>query len=79
MSKDKLDNIKPKTFRNKNLSTMIGKERYTLSDVNNLVNKTESKSISRDGAINSYDNIAEKGKKSKNYGKKEWTKMFRNY
>ena len=66
MSKDKLDNIKPKTFRNKNLSTMIGKERYTLSDVNDLVNKTESKSISRDGAINSYDNIAEKGKKSKN-------------
>ena len=45
---------------------MIGKERYTLSDVNDLVNKTESKSISRDGAINSYDNIAEKGKKSKN-------------
>ena len=79
VSKDKLDNIKLKTFRNKNLSTTIGKERYVLSDVNDLVNKTESKSISRDGAINSYDNIEEKGKKSKNYGEKEWTKMFRNY
>ena len=63
VSKDKLDNIKLKTFRNKNLSTTIGKERYALSDVNDLVNKTESKSISRDGAINSYDNVAEKGKK----------------
>ena len=58
MSKDKLDSIKLKAFRNKNLSTTIDKERYTLSDVNDLVNKIHSNS--NDEVINSYNDIAEK-------------------
>ena len=63
VSKDKLDNIKLKTFRNKNLSTTIGKERYALSDVNDLVNKIISKSIRKDEAINSYNDIVKKGER----------------
>ena len=63
VSKDKLDSIKLKVFRNKKLVTSIDKERYTLSDVNDLVNKIERKSISRDGAINSSNNIVKKGEK----------------
>ena len=63
MSKDKLDSIKLKVFRNKKLVTSIDKERYTLSDVNDLVNKIERKSISRDGAINSSNNVVKKGEK----------------
>ena len=58
MSKDKLDSIKLKAFRNKNLSTTIDKERYMLSDVNDLVNKIHSNS--NDEVINSYNDIAEK-------------------
>ena len=63
VSKDKLDSIKLKVFRNKKLVTSIDKERYTLSDVNDLVNKIERKSISRDGAINSSNNVVKKGEK----------------
>ena len=63
MSKDKLDGIKLNIFRNKNLSTTIDKERYTLSDKNYLVNKIESKSISRDETINIYNDIVKKVKK----------------
>ena len=60
VSKDKLDSIKLKIFRNKNLSTTIDKERYTLSDVIDLVNKIDSKSIRMDEAINNYNDIATK-------------------
>ena len=60
VSKDKLDSIKLKIFRNKNLNTTIDKERYTLSDVIDLVNKIDSKSIRMDEAINNYNDIATK-------------------
>ena len=63
MSKDNLDSIKFKILRNKNLSTTIHKERYTLSDVNDLVNKIISKSIRKDEAINSYNDIVKKGER----------------
>ena len=63
VSKDKLDIIKPNILRNKKLSTTIDKKQYTLSDVNDLVNKIYRKSISKDEAINIYNDIAEKGKK----------------
>ena len=63
VSKDKLDSIKLKIFGDKNLSTTIDKERYTQSDVNGLLNKISSKSISRDEAINSYNDIVEKSEK----------------
>ena len=55
--KDKLDSIKLKISRNKTLNTTISTGRYALSDVNDLVNKTD-----RAEAINSYNDIAEKDK-----------------
>ena len=63
VSKDKLNRIKLKIFRNKKLTTTIDKTQYTLSDLNDLVNKIDSKSISKDEAINIYNDIVEKGKK----------------
>ena len=64
VSKAKRDSIKLKIFRDKNLSTTIDKERYTLSNVIDLVNKIDSKSIGMDEAINSYNDIAKKGEKN---------------
>ena len=43
MSKHKPDSIKLKISRNKHLGTPIDKERYTLSDVSNLINKKTAK------------------------------------
>ena len=63
VSKDKLYSIKLKIFRNKKLTTTIDKDQYTTSDINDLMNKIDSKGISRNDAINIYNNIAEKGKK----------------
>ena len=61
VSKAKRDSIKLKIFRDKNLSTTIDKERYTLNNVIDLVNKIDSKSIGMDETINSYNDIAKKG------------------
>ena len=55
VSKDKLESIKLKIYKNKNFSTMNG--------VNDLVMKIDSKSISRDEAINSYNDVSKKGEK----------------
>ena len=63
MPKGKLDSIKLKILRNRNLIITIDRERYTLSDINDLVNKIANKSINRDEAINIYNDIAEKSKK----------------
>ena len=60
---DKLDNTKLKILRNKNLITTISTGRYTPSDVNDSVNKIDSKGISRDGTIH---DIAKKGKQIAN-------------
>ena len=79
VSKDKLDSIKLKVFRNKKLVTSIDKERYTLSDVNDLVNKIERKSISRDGAINSSNNIVKKGEKIETLRQTRNRKKIRKY
>ena len=66
VSKDKIDSIKLKFSGNKILSTTIDKERYTLSDVNDLVNKIDNKSISTDKTIKSYNDIEKEVKKLKN-------------
>ena len=58
--------MKLKISRYKNLSATMYKERYTLRDVNTLVNKIDSKSISKDEAINIYTDTAEKVKKLQN-------------
>ena len=64
--KDKLDSIKLKVLRNKKLSTAVDKKQYKLNDLNHLENKIDSKSISKDEAINTYNDIAEKGTKLQN-------------
>ena len=66
MSKDKVDSIKLETSKEKNLSTTIDKGKYKLSDVNDLVNKIENKSISRNEAINTSNDIVKKVKKLQN-------------
>ena len=43
VSKDMLDSIKSKIYRNKKLTTTIDKKQYTMSDIIDLVNKTEKK------------------------------------
>ena len=43
VSKDMLDSIKPKIYRNNKLTTTIDKKQYTMSDIIDLVNKTEKK------------------------------------
>ena len=63
LPKGKLDSIKLKILRNRNLIITIDRERYTLRDINDLVNKIANKSINRDEAINIYNDIAEKSKK----------------
>ena len=43
VSKDMLDSIKSKIYRNKKLTTTIDKKKYTMSDIIDLVNKIEKK------------------------------------
>ena len=64
--KDKVDSIKLETSKEKNLNTTIDKGKYKLSDVNDLVNKIENKSISRNETINTYNDIVKKVKKLQN-------------
>ena len=63
VSKDKLNSIKLTILRNKKLNITIDKNQYTISYINDFVNKIDSKRISRNDAINIYNDIAEKGKK----------------
>ena len=63
MSKDKLNSIKLTILGNKKLNITIDKSQYTISYINDFVNKIDSKRISRNDAINIYNDIAEKGKK----------------
>ena len=63
VSKDKLNSIKLTILGNKKLNITIDKNQYTISYINDFVNKIDSKRISRNDAINIYNDIAEKGKK----------------
>ena len=60
MSKAKLNSTKLKILRNKKLTTTIDKKQYMISDINDLVNKIDSSSMSRNEAINIQNDIAEK-------------------
>ena len=64
VSKDKLNSIKLTILGNKKLNITIDKNQYTISYINDFVNKIDSKRISRNDAINIYNDIAEKGKKN---------------
>ena len=60
MSKDKLDSIKLQILRNKNLSTLIDKKQYTLSDINDLVNKIDKKKVSTERRLLIFTMILQK-------------------
>ena len=51
VSKDRFDVIKLKISTNKNLATMIDNKRYTLNDVDELVNKITKQKIGKNNGI----------------------------
>ena len=51
VSKDRFDFIKLKINKNKSLATMIENERYTLNDVNKLINEIAEQKIGKNNAI----------------------------
>ena len=52
--------MKLETNEKKDLATMIGNKRYTLNDVNELVNKIAEQKISKNNAIIKYNNLVNK-------------------
>ena len=58
--KNRFDFIKLKINANKNLATMIDNKRYTLADVNKLVNKITEQKIGENNAIKEYNNLVNK-------------------
>ena len=60
MSEERFNLIKKIIIENKNLGTTINNERYTLNDVNDLVDKIAKKKIGKYKAINFYNNNLEK-------------------
>ena len=66
MSEDRFNFIKLKINEKKDLATMIGNERYTLNDVNELVNKIAKQKIGKNNAIKAYNNLVDKAKQISN-------------
>ena len=62
VSKDRFDFIKLKISKNKDLVTMINNKRYTLNDVNKLINKKDEQKIGKNNAIKEYDDLVNKAK-----------------
>ena len=60
LSKERFDFIKLKINKNKDLDTMIGNKRYTINNVNELVNKIAETKISKNNAIKIYNNLISK-------------------
>ena len=63
--KDRFDFIKLIVNKNKGLSTMIDSERYTLNDVNELVNKIAEKKIGKSNAFKKYNGLVNKAEQIK--------------
>ena len=60
VSKDRFDFIKLKINKNKSLATMIENERYTLNDVNKLINEIAEQKIGKNNAIKEYNDLVNK-------------------
>ena len=60
MSKDRFDFIKLQINTNKSLATMINNKRYTLNDVNKLINKIGKQKIGKNNAIKKYSDLVNK-------------------
>ena len=57
---DRFNFIKLKINEKKDLATMIDNKRYTLNDVNQLVNKIAKQKIGKNNAIKAYNNLVDK-------------------
>ena len=66
MSEDRFNFIKLKINEKKDLATMIDSKRYTLNDVNELVNKIAKQKIGKNNAIKAYNNLVDKEKQISN-------------
>ena len=66
MSEDRFNFIKLKINEKKDLATMIDNKRYTLNDVNELVNKIAKQKIGKNNAIKAYNNLVDKAKQISN-------------
>ena len=66
MSEDRFNFIKLKINEKKDLATMIDSKRYTLNDVNELVNKIAKQKIGKNNAIKAYNNLVDKAKQISN-------------
>ena len=62
VSEDRLNFIKLKINEKKDLATMIDNKRYTLNDVNELVNKIAKQKIDKNNVIKAYNNLVNKAK-----------------
>ena len=60
VSKDRFDFIKLQINTNKSLATMINNKRYTLNDVNKLINKIGKQKIGKNNAIKKYNDLVNK-------------------
>ena len=60
MSEERFNFIKLKINKNKNLVTMINNERYTLNDVNKLINKIAEQKIGKNNAIKEHNDLVNK-------------------
>ena len=58
--KDRFDSIKFKINKNKDLATMINNKRYTLNDVNKLVNEIAEQKIRKNNVIKEYSDLVNK-------------------
>ena len=76
--KDKFDSIKLKINRYKNLATMIDNKRYTLIDVNKLVNKIAEQKISKNKTIKKYNDLVNKAKQIAQLRWRKKRKRFKN-
>ena len=66
VSEDRFNFIRLKINEKKDLATMIGNKRYTLNDVNELVNKIAKQKIGKNNAVKAYNNLVDKAKKIAN-------------
>ena len=57
VSRDRFYLIKFRINKNKDLTTMIDDERYTLNDINELVNKIAEEKIGRSIATKEYNDL----------------------
>ena len=78
MSKDRFDFIKLQINTNKSLATMINNKRYTLNDVNKLINKIGKQKIGKNNAIKKYNDLVNKAEQiTKLRSTEPWQKMLK--